>query len=271
MAQPSTDSHVTALSSGFKLAPSRVPLALEKMDKLIGTLEECRAEWKKLIPGTAQLSPTYRRLSADIKGQLPLVIDVAAQVRDDLASRLRAVRWGGPGFPFDLHLELLYELKSATLSLKDAGIILGTAGAFEALVDAMPSALRDVVARPLAEHRFADAVRAAAIHVLDQQLPRKTGVPRGKSAAEDVSHAFSREPAKAAGQRRLRRPGFEPGSADWNSAQEGAANLGMAAAKLRNLVMHGRELSEADALEQLAVFSLLARWIEEAAVEDFRP
>lgn len=50
----------------------------------------------------------------------------------------------------------------------------------------------------------------------------------------------------------------------WTSAHEGAQHLGMACAQgIRNPLAHGTEdISEQEALEQLAVLSVLARWVD---------
>jgi hypothetical protein len=205
-------------------------LAIEKIDALLATFEEFRAAWLKESLGSPlsfvnMLSDTpFERLNAEIKGQLPLVIDIAHRVTVDLGKQLQAARWGSVGFPYQYHVGLLHELKAAIISLRDASTILGTAGAFEALVDGVPADMRDTVAKPLADYRFTDAVRAAATYVFDVQLPGKTGIPRGVSAATDIGNAFSSGNPKP-GEPRLRRPGVAPGSANWKSAHEGAAQL----------------------------------------------
>lgn len=67
---------------------------------------------------------------------------------------------------------------------------------------------------------------------------------------------------------RLRFPGLPGGTQRWTSAHDGAMHFGMGCAQgLRNWAAHS--LDDADeqlALEYLAALSVLARWIEQAAV-----
>ncbi len=78
------------MSSGYTLALSRVQLAIEKIDDLLATFEEFRAAWLKEALGAplsflnAFSDTAVQRVNAEIKGQLPLVIDIARRVRVDL-------------------------------------------------------------------------------------------------------------------------------------------------------------------------------------------
>lgn len=74
-----------------------------------------------------------------------------------------------------------------------------------------------------------------------------------------------REPV--AGQPRLRFDG-DSVSLTWVARQEGAMYLS-AGAFIRNLAAHAETVAwtEQEALEYLAVFSVIARWIEECSVE----
>jgi len=71
------------------------------------------------------------------------------------------------------------------------------------------------------------------------------------------------------GRPRLRFPG-DRNTDTWKSRQEGAMNLGAGCYMgIRNPAVHedGLDLPEQVALEQLAAFSVLARWIDECTVE----
>jgi hypothetical protein len=50
------------------------------------------------------MDPDYRRVTAEIRGQLPLVIDIAGRVNVELANRFKAVRWS-PGFLYEAQLD----------------------------------------------------------------------------------------------------------------------------------------------------------------------
>jgi hypothetical protein len=109
------------------------------------------------------------------------------------------------------------------------------------------------------------AVEAAAIAVnaaLQDRLSR-----RDVSNTALVREAFSRD-APAAGRPRLRLwP--DDGSETYRSIHDGARDFGAGCYQaLRNLASHEpvAELSEQIALEQLAAFSILSRWIDEATV-----
>lgn len=106
-------------------------------------------------------------------------------------------------------------------------------------------------------HRTAveEAARAVEVH-----LRGELGAPGG-TLYSLVTEAFSPN----AGRIRLRLDEFEEGSESWNNAHLGALQFGQGRAmRIRNLLAHGREPGEAEALESLAALSLLARWIDDA-------
>jgi Protein of unknown function (Hypoth_ymh) len=111
-----------------------------------------------------------------------------------------------------------------------------------------------------------EAVNAAARSVnarLQQKLDRHDA-----SESALVREAFSLDPP-ASGRPRLRFPGNR-NSDIWRSRQQGGMHLGAGCfSGIRNPAAHedGLVLTEQVALEQLAAFSLLARWIDECEVE----
>jgi hypothetical protein len=115
-----------------------------------------------------------------------------------------------------------------------------------------------------------EAVQAAARSVnawLQQKLSKKS---LGEAAL--CREAFTLEPT-AEGRSRLRFPGDRT-SLTWRSRQGGARDFGAGCFEaIRNPASHEHnlELSEQVALEQLAAFSLLARWIEECSVDAYDP
>ena len=115
---------------------------------------------------------------------------------------------------------------------------------------------------------YDSAVHKAALAV-EQQTQLK--VRRlGFSGKKLYSGAFSTK-APTASQPRLRFPHISRTERpdDWISALEGAQHLGMGCAQgIRNPQAHpSDEITEQEALEQLAALSVLARWVDECDVD----
>lgn len=109
---------------------------------------------------------------------------------------------------------------------------------------------------------YSDAVTAAA-----EAVQHRTRVRLGRKDLKGTKlyeQAFSGdEPTEA--NPRLRFARIDPEDTDtWRSAHRGAMHLGIASAMgIRNLAAHHQaDLSEQEALEQLAVLSVLARWVD---------
>jgi hypothetical protein len=115
---------------------------------------------------------------------------------------------------------------------------------------------------------FADAVRRASMDLFDVHLPQKLGIPKQGSPDDRITKAFSTN-SPTANEPRLRFVGLTFGTPDWTSAHEGAMFFGKGCAKgIRNVTAHGSNPDEPLALEALAGLSLLARWIDEAEVDN---
>ena len=111
-----------------------------------------------------------------------------------------------------------------------------------------------------------EAVHAAARSV-NARLQQKLG-RRDSSEAALCREAFSRNNPTPT-QPRLRFPG-DRDSDTWKSRQQGGVDFGAGCFEgIRNPAAHEEQLNLPDqaALEQLAAFSLLARWIDECSVE----
>jgi hypothetical protein len=113
--------------------------------------------------------------------------------------------------------------------------------------------------------------RQEAVHAAARSVNARLQQKIGRHDASDSSlcrDAFSiSEPA--VGHPRLRFPGQRT-SATWRSRQQGACQFGAGCFEgIRNPAAHepGLELTQEIALEQLAAFSVLARWIEACSVE----
>jgi hypothetical protein len=112
-----------------------------------------------------------------------------------------------------------------------------------------------------------EAVHAAARSV-NARMQQKCGRD-DKSDAALCRELFGLEDPKP-NRPRLRFKSYSPGSQTWRSKHQGAMEFGAGCFEaIRNLAAHehGLILTEQVALEQLAAFSLLARWIDECEVQ----
>lgn len=108
----------------------------------------------------------------------------------------------------------------------------------------------------------------AAARSVNARLQQKLG-RHDASESSLVREAFSHS-TPSPGHPRLRLLGDDRTSLAWRSRQNGAMDLGAGCFEgIRNPAAHedALVLTEQVALEQLAAFSLLARWIDECTVE----
>jgi len=113
------------------------------------------------------------------------------------------------------------------------------------------------------DRHYKQAVLEAA-NAVELHTRLKIGMD-GLSGRDLYAQAFSVDPKGAP--KRLRIAGLEEGSDAWESAHQGAKFLGMGcSAGIRNWAAHAtdKEVTEQEALEYLATFSVLARWIDTA-------
>jgi uncharacterized protein (TIGR02391 family) len=113
---------------------------------------------------------------------------------------------------------------------------------------------------------YREAVGAAA-RAINAHAQSKLG-RRDALEAKLLSDAFSANPPSA-GHPRLRL-GSNDGGETFKNRQDGAGNFARGVySAIRNPLAHENdvELSENEALEQLAAFSILARWIDAASIE----
>lgn len=114
--------------------------------------------------------------------------------------------------------------------------------------------------------QFAAAIQGAAI-ALSAHIQQKAGskLRDGKLAAQ----VFSTELPKT-GQPRLHFPGRDQDDDTWMSRQRGLHLLAQGAfAGIRNLVSHEVvDLTESEALEQMAVLSMIARWVDDTELTE---
>ena len=110
---------------------------------------------------------------------------------------------------------------------------------------------------------YRQAVLEAA-NAVELQTRLKVGIERLKGR-DLYAQAFSIDPHGLP--ERLRIVGLDEGTDAWKSAHEGAKFLGMGcSAGIRNWAAHptDKDIAEQEAIEYLAAFSVLARWIDTA-------
>jgi hypothetical protein len=114
--------------------------------------------------------------------------------------------------------------------------------------------------------------RQEAVHAAARSVNARMQQKRGRHDKSDAAlcrEFFSLDPP-APRRPRLRFPGPARSDHTWRSRQQGAMDFGAGCYEaIRNPAAHQHELdlSEQVALEQLAAFSLLARWIDECIAE----
>ena len=220
-------------------------------------------------------APDYERATAELRGMLPLMHDIAERVQPGLVADFEApVRpaWDEHGYPEWAWSGVLRAAETLVGVLKHWRVreqILGPSGpllAAEGLHRWVWHAAVDLWGGGYSKQ----AVNAAASAVEEQtQL---------KLDREDISgtklytEAFRLDTKP--GERRLRFTHLTELTADgnlteaWKSAHQGAMNYGQGCTLgIRNMNAHGtKELPEKEALEYLAALSVLARWVDTAQV-----
>jgi Protein of unknown function (Hypoth_ymh) len=114
--------------------------------------------------------------------------------------------------------------------------------------------------------------RQEAVHAAARSVNARMQQKRGHHDKSDASlcREFFSLDKPTPGRPRLRFDGYTRTDLTWRSRQQGAMEFGAGCFEaIRNPAAHehGLVLSEQVALEQLAAFSLLARWIDECIVE----
>ena len=158
----------------------------------------------------------------------------------------------------------LIELQAHLASKSELDEILGDQGPNLA-AEGMHDRVWGAAARLWDDGHPRQAIQAAAQSV-ESQLQAK--IRKADKQGQDLAQAFSiADPTPE--WPRLRIPNLEPGSSTFTSVDDGAAFLVRAVFKLiRNLASHegAPEPEEAEALEQLATLSLLARLVDSCQV-----
>jgi hypothetical protein len=113
--------------------------------------------------------------------------------------------------------------------------------------------------------------RQEAVHAAARSVNARMQQKRGHHDKSDTAlcREFFSLDAPSPARPRLRFKGYSPTSSTWRSKHQGAMEFGAGCFEaIRNPAAHehGLALSEQVALEQLAAFSLLARWIDECEV-----
>jgi hypothetical protein len=233
-----------------------VAAALTKVRQFIVILERGQEVW----PRRGADPKIWNQRNADILERLPLIVQIAARADTELPAKLQE---DSHGWPYSETLRAARQLAGLLDSAEEAQQILGPVGPKLAAANLHPWIWNAAVNLWGDGHRR-EAVQAAAQALFDHHLPAKLGVPPARSAKDLMAQAFSTQ-APTAGNPRLRLDDYPDPSPSWTSQHEGAQFFGMGCAQLiRNLVTHGAQPDEQNALEQLASLSLIARLIDRA-------
>jgi hypothetical protein len=233
---------------------------LQQLREFVTKIDEFRPIWA--VPDSYR-SQQYKQLDDDLAYREPVIRQIANAVDPGSGNYERDLdgyyfRWSNPRI---LAMELIGRLEQAEeveARLSPPGPQLHASNLHPDVWDAARSLWRS-------QHRR-EAVEAAARSlnaVLQDRLGR-----RDITDADLVRQAF-RSGAPEVGKPRLRFPGDRT-SPTWRSRQQGAMEYGAGCfLAIRNVAAHeDEELSEHQALEQLAALSLLARWIDECELEE---
>jgi uncharacterized protein (TIGR02391 family) len=211
-------------------------------------------------------STQKQALHDSIKGRMPIVQQIA--VRAWTGGLPQLSKRAPMGWEYEPALDLAQKTLAQLERREELAENLGDVGpAFHAA-----SLHRDVweaAQAPWRNGHFGDAVRAAARSV-NAQLQARVG-RRDESEAKLVGECFSMKPPSE-GQPRLRLMAAD-GSDTYRSLHDGAAAFGRGCfMAIRNVLNHeagpAADPPEQEALEYLAAFSVLARWIERADVQE---
>jgi Protein of unknown function (Hypoth_ymh) len=202
--------------------------------------------------------PLQEQINSSLLGVRRLADDVEPALVEELQTRPGAYHW-----EWDGARDATFQLRGAIEQRERVEAILEPAGPKLAARDLHPWVWHAAAQLWDDGHRRA-AVQTAASAV-NSQLQAK--IDRYDiSDADLVTQAFTLNGVGP----RLRFQQFAEGSEAYRSAHEGAMSFGRGCfLGIRNRASHdSTELDEQPALEQLAALSLLARWIDDAAVVD---
>jgi hypothetical protein len=233
---------------------------LQQLQDFVAKIDEFRPIWA--VPDSYRTTQ-YQQLDDELAYREPVIRQIANAVcpgSGDYARDLDmySFRWSNPRI---LAMDLIGRVEQAQeieARLSAPGPQLQASNLHPDVWDAAQSLWRS-------QHRR-EAVEAAARSlnaVLQNKLDR-----REITNADLARQAFTPEAAEA-GKPRLRFPGDRT-SPTWRSRQQGTMEYAVGCfMAIRNVAAHEEdELSEHEALEQLAALSLLARWIDECELED---
>lgn len=195
---------------------------------------------------------------------MPIVEQIADRAWLDW--RMHRPARGSMGWEYDPSVDIAHQTLAQLQRRQELAENLGDVGpSFHA--STLHPDVWEAAQAPWRNGHFGDAVRAAARSV-NAQLQSRVG-RRDESDGKLVGESFSVKPP-IAGQPRLRLMD-DDGSDTYRSLHEGAASFGRGCfMAIRNVLNHEygsvAEPPEQEALEHLAAFSILARWIERSDV-----
>ena len=210
-----------------------------------------------------------RRHASDVEKMQPLIQGIAARIDPDsvedlLAAGQTAWRWSNAYGATNRLIGILEQQEEHERILGPAGPALAPtrlhAWVWHAAADLWDGGHH----AQAVEDAFKSVERRTQVKVGDLNLSGKKLYSQSLSTKEPTSEVS-----------RLRFPDIDQSEQkdNWTSAHEGAMHLGMACAQgIRNLRAHpSSDITEQEALEQLAALSVLARWVDACEVVSAEP
>ncbi|QYG95847.1 hypothetical protein HC251_25195 (plasmid) [Iamia sp. SCSIO 61187] len=241
-----------------KAAEARTRQALRAIDALFEAHDVIRVTDRWDDP---DLQRTVTEAEDEVMRELLVMRAIADEVAPDAHYKLAHHR-DDAYHGFAMARAGVVEVLAELTTMEDIEAIVGPAGP-KLAGSALHPEIWAVSARRWDSGHPDDAVRAAST-AIELMLQERLG--RHDEGGVGLAAAFAPDDPSERWPMRLRISGLKPGSRTWTSAHEGAVALIRGAFLfVRNLVSHpSPDLTEAEALERLALLSMLARMIESA-------
>lgn len=244
--------------------PLNVAWAIGEVDYFISRCEQHTDDYERAGEG-AHRNPAIKAIQDDVMSRVPIIEAIADRAWPDWRDHLpkqQSYSWA-----YTPLLQVAKQLRVQLIRKDELERNLGEAGPTLS-VSTMHADVWDAAKSLWGNGHFGEAVNAAARSV-NAMLQAKV-TRRDISDVKLVTESFSLSPPKPGSPRLRLMP--NDGSDTYKNLHEGALAFGQGCFKaIRNVLAHEygtlAEPPEEEALHYLAAFSVLARWIDQAAAE----